>query len=125
MISYILLLIGVFLFSKILHYMWNFFGVQFEDNEQTQTTHHRANKGFWFSLAMLIVLNFIGWKFKGNMFLVWFGIIFIIEFLVERRSFNIRYFGIKGAKDNILRFFLVLVRFIAIASFFIWYLNII
>lgn len=124
LISYILLLIGVFLFSKLFHNMWNMFGLQFKDDaERTERTHARALKVFWFSLIILLGLVYLGWLLKGNMFLLWFGIIFVIEFIVERREFNWRYFGIKGESDHIVKLFLNLARIAYIVAFFLWYIN--
>lgn len=123
MISYILLLISIILFSTIFHNSWNMFSLKRpDDEERTRSMHDKALKMFWFSLIILIGIVYWGWTLKGNMFLVWSAIIFIISFFVERREFNWKYFQIKGSWDNGIKIFLNSIRIVGVIVFFVWYL---
>lgn len=122
MISYILLLISIIIFSTIFYSSLNMLSLKRpDDEERTRDMHNKALKMSLFFLIIIIGFVYWGWTLKGNMFLVWSAIIFVINFFVERREFNWKYFQMKGSWDNGIKIFLNSIRIIGVIGFFVWY----
>ncbi|MEQ6391196.1 hypothetical protein RZN22_18095 [Bacillaceae bacterium S4-13-58] len=123
MVSYILLLLGVFILSKQFHYSANMIGLKHVDVEKrTKMMRSRVTSLVLFLLILLLGIIYWGWSLKGDTFLIWSGIIFFIEFLFEKRAFRWRHFHLKGSWDTGIGVFLNLVRLGSVAAFFVWYL---